>query len=159
MIIRFVQGTHWTSKLIIAQERTAMPFTPSHAEAVMPNGRYLGAHQTGGVQECNPGYDAEWVPKDKLHELFLTLPAMAEQDAVFYDYLRKHIGEPYDWRAITGFVVPGHYHDLYHTICSALITGGLRTCEWFPFPLTIPWHLVDPARLLLMISVKMQVPM
>jgi hypothetical protein len=155
MILRFVQGTAWTSKLIIAQQKTAMPFTPSHVEAVTPDGLYLGAHMDGGVKERKPNYDQGKFA----HELMLALPATSEQNKKFYDYLGAHLGEPYDWRAITGFAVPGHYHSLYHTICSALVAGALRTCEWFPFPLPAPWHLIDPRDLLLMISVKLEVPM
>jgi hypothetical protein len=155
MIIRFVQGTAWTSKLIIAQQKTAMPFTPSHVEAVTPDGLYLGAHMDGGVQKRKPGYDQGAFA----HELILTLPATAMQDTIFYDYLDKHVDEPYDWSAITGFLVPGHFHHLYHTICSALVAGGLRTCEWFPFALPAPWHLIDPRDLLLMIGVVVRIPM
>ena len=158
MIVRFVQGTDYSSMLVLAQEKTAMPFTPTHVDAVTPDGYYLGAHYTTGVEERKPGYDP-WVPKDKLHELILPLSATAQQDKIFYDYLQSHIGEPYDWAAIHGFVVPGHYHTLYTTICSALITGALRACEWFPYPLTVPWHLIDPTRLLLMISARMEVPL
>jgi hypothetical protein len=155
VIIRFVEGSGFTSKLIIAQEKTAMPFTPSHVEAVMPDGSYLGAHFDGGVQARKPGYDAGQFA----NELFLTLEATAAQDVRFSQFMEKHIGEPYDWPAILGFVIPEHFHAPNHAICSALVTLALRDCGWFQWPLAAPAHLVDPRDLLLMISARQQVPM
>jgi hypothetical protein len=155
MIIRFVQGTSYVSRLIIAQEKTSMPFPPSHVEAVMPDGRWLGAHIDGGVQARDPGYDKGAIA----HELFLTLPAAPEQDAAFYVFLEKHIGEPYDWHAILGFILPKHEHTSGHAICSALIALSLRACEWFQWPLAAPAHLISPRDLLVIISGRLAVPM
>jgi hypothetical protein len=155
MIIRFVEGTALVSKLIIAQEKTAMPFTPSHVEAVTADGFYLGAHFDGGVQSRKPSYDKGQFT----NELFLTLNATSNQDIMFYNFLEKHIGEPYDWKAIIGFIVPDHEHIPDHAICSALITLALRECNWFADPLAAPAHLIDPRDLLLIISGRMKVPM
>src|SRR5208282_491224 len=155
MILRFVQGSELSSKMIIALEKTCVPFTPSHVECVTPDGFYLGSLYDGGVKERNPGYDAGKIN----HELFLTLPATLEQDKIFYDYMHGHIGELYDWKAIPGFLLPGHWHSMNHTICSAIIDMGLRTCKWFPFVLPVPAHETDPRDLLLMIGVGMQIPM
>jgi len=163
MIIRFIQGSEFVSKLIVLQEKTAMPFTPSHVEAVMPDGFYLGAHIDGGVEERMPGYDAATIAVDpitgKKRELLLTLEAMPEQDAAFHAFLLSKVGKPYDWHAILGFLLPEHEHAPEHVICSALITLALRACNWFPFPLAAPAHLIDPRDLLLLISGRMQIPM
>jgi hypothetical protein len=164
MIIRFVQGTDVTSKLIVAQEKTALPFTPSHAEALTPDGAaFIGAHMDGGVQRRPVGYDDATTAVEpatgRKRELLLTLGATADQDAAFFAYLEGHIGEPYDWRSIIGFVIPEHEHLLNHTICSALIAMGLRSCKWFNWPLAAPAHLIDPRDLLLLISGRMLVPM
>jgi len=155
MIIRFVQGTEFSSRLIVAQEKTAMPFTPFHVEARTADGFDLGAHSDGGVQKRPVGYDKATTA----HELLLTLDATAEQDAAFWKFLGGHIGEPYDWHAIIGFVLPEHEHVFEHAICSALITLALRACNWFPAPLAAPAHLIDPRDLLLLISGRMTVPM
>jgi hypothetical protein len=155
MIIRFVQGTALTSRLIMAQEKAAMPFTPSHVEALTPDGGfYLGAHDNDGVQKRPVGYDQA----ETAHELLLTLDATPEQDAAFWKFLEARIGEPYDWRAIIGFVLPIHEHQHEHAICSALIALALRACDWFPAPLAAPAHLIDPRDLLLIISGRMTVP-
>jgi hypothetical protein len=156
MILRFIQGRSWISRLIVAQEKTAMPFTPSHVEALTPDGKfYLGAHISGGVMKRPIGYD----DGQNRYQLLLTLTATPEQEQLFHDYLAKFVGEPYDWRAIIGFVLPRHEHDVGHAICSALITLALRHCRWFEYPLAAPAHLIDPRDLLLMVSARMQVPL
>lgn len=163
MQLRFMQGTQLDSEAIVLLEKVAMPFPPSHAEAVMPNGNFFGAHLTGGVKERPAGYDEATIAIEpatgKKREFFLTLPATSAEDQIFYDYLRKHEGEAYDWRAILGFIVPEHEHTVNHVICSALITLALRACNWFETPLAAPAHLIDPRDLLLVISGRIAVPM
>jgi hypothetical protein len=89
--IRFVQGTAFSSRLIVAQEKTAMPFTPSHVEALTPDGLwYLGAHDDGGVQKRPLGYDKAAMA----HELLLALDTTPEQDAAFWKFLEGHIANP-----------------------------------------------------------------
>lgn len=155
MILRFCQGNDLIAKDIIWQEKTAMPFTPSHVEALTADGGfYIGAHLSGGVMKRPVGYDKDTT----VHELLLTLDADPATDKAFFDYLNLHLGEPYDWKAIVGFLLPEHEHIPNHTICSALITMALRTCGWFVWPLAAPAHLIDPRDLLLMISGRMMVP-
>lgn len=157
MILRFVQGRSLTALAIMAQEKTAMPFTPSHVEALTPDGGfYIGAHIDGGVQKRPVGYDTA----DAVHELLLKLDATPEQDAAFYAFLEKHIDEPYDWHAIIGFLIPAHEHVADHAICSALITLALRApgSEWFSWRLASPAHLISPRDLLLILSSHMQIP-
>jgi hypothetical protein len=155
IVLRFMQGSEPTSRLIVALEKQAMPFTPSHVEAVTPDGFYLGSHIVGGTEERKPGYDEDTT----VHELFLTLQATDEQSTAFYADMRSHIGEPYDWRAILGFIIPDHEHIPQHAICSARVTLSLRAAKWFPYPLAAPAHLIDPRDLLLMLSAQVQVPM
>lgn len=153
--IRFVRSLGLPSEAIVDLEKTALPFTPSHVEAVTPDGFYLGAHFLGGTQKRPKNYDAGKFS----HELFLSLGATDVQSRAFYAFLNGHIGEPYDWRAILGFILPEHEHTLDHAICSALISLALRSCGWFQWPLAAPAHLVDPRDLLLLISGRMLVPM
>lgn len=162
MIIRFVRDSAFTSTLIAAQEKTAMPFTPSHVEALMPDGKsYLGARVDGGVQLRPVGYDKATIRKQAdgtPMELLLSLDAMPNQNAAFYAYLTSQIGKKYDWLSIVGFVVPDHFHLTNHVICSALQALALRECEWFKWRLAAPAHLVDPRDLLLMLSTRIQIP-
>jgi hypothetical protein len=154
-IIRFVRSTGLASDGIVALEKTAMPFTPSHVEAVTPDGFYLGAHLEDGVRKRPKTYDAGKFS----HELFLTLAITDAQSATFYKFLDAHIGEPYDWKAIVGFLIPEHEHTPNHTICSALIALALRSCYYFQWPLAAPAHLIDPRDLLLILSSRIPVPM
>jgi hypothetical protein len=156
MIIRFVQGSHLSSQMIVGLEKLAMPFTPSHVEARTPDGGfYLGSMYDGGVQKRPVGYDNGIIN----HELLLPVEATAEQDAAFWAFLEGKIGEPYDSAAIFGFVIPVREHLINHAICSALITLALRACKWFPYPLAAPAHLIDPRDLLLLLSGRMAIPM
>ena len=59
------------------------------------------------------------------------------------------IGEPYDWKAIVGFLEPdAHQHELDHVICSAFMTAALRACGYFRWPLTVPFHHISPRDLI-----------
>jgi hypothetical protein len=141
-----------------------MPFTPSHVEALTPDGGfYLGSMLDGGVQKRPVGYDRGLIAIDpttgKERELLLQVDTTPEQDAKLRAFLKSKIGEPYDSPAIFGFVIPIHEHLLNHAICSALITLALRACGWFATPLAAPAHLIDPRDLLLLISGRMYVPM
>jgi len=157
--IRFVTGNDFASKLIRMQAGVSMPFTPSHAEALTPDGKfYIGAHFDGGVLARPVGYDAGellTLPDGSLSERIVPLPCTPEQEAAFYAFLQAKIGEPYDWQSIFGFVAPDlHTHLLDHIICSALMTDGLRApkCEIFRWPLTVPFHHVTPRDLMLILS-------
>jgi hypothetical protein len=154
--IRFVQGSELSSKLIVAQEKVAMPFTPSHVEILTADGKYyLGSMLDGGVKRRPVGYDAGTIT----HELLLPLDTTTEQETAAWAWAETKIGEPYDSVAIFGFVIPIHEHTLYHAICSAFVALFLRACEWFQWPLAAPAHLIDPRDLLLVISGRMHVPM
>lgn len=168
MKIRFVQGSGLISQAIVAQSKTAMPFTPSHVETISEDGlSYIGAHIKDGIQARPIGYDKDTT----LHGLILDLPAnlfssgspfvaadKPKQDRLFWDFMQSKIGEPYDWHAIVGFVVPAHEHVVNTAICSAIATLALRHCFWFPDPLAVPAHLISPRDLLLMVSARMPVP-
>ena len=151
--LRFVCGRDAVSLAIRAREN--FPF--SHAEAVTPQGRYLGAHADGGVAARAPGYDAAWLERELFVELAETAPGQAE---AFYAFLERHIGEPYDFESILGFLLPGvALHEAQHVICSAFVTLGLRQCGWFAAPLCEPAHKISPRDLLLMISARIPVEM
>ena len=154
--LRFVRGNTITSDLIALREETAMPFTPSHVECVTPEGKWLGQHIDGGMQAREPGYDKGQIaplPNGRLCELFVDLPATAEQTESFYWHGNKSIGQPYDWEAILGFALPDiHLHKKFHAICSAKMVLMLRGADWFRWPLAVPAHLVDPRDLLLILS-------
>lgn len=130
-----------------------MPICPSHVECVRPSdGMYVGAHADGGFAARKPGYDKA-TPEQ---ECFVDLPCTQEQHDKFYAAVDAAIGEPYDWKAIIGFAMPGHFHTKFNAICSARMFLFLRDdIDWFPshMPVVVPAHCIDPRDLLLMISV------
>lgn len=148
--LRFVHGRDPLSRLIELRGGTAMPFCPSHVECVTPSGKYLGQRYDGGMQARAPGYDARWLEAARI----VDLPVTAAQAEAFYARAESMIGLPYDWRAILDFMVPVNLHLFDHAICSATMTQLLRTagCDYFAWPLTVPFHQISPRDLFLVLS-------
>lgn len=153
--IRFCHGKDQLSHLIELRGGTCMPFTPSHVECVTPDGKFLGQRFDGGMQARNPGYDVTWLE----HEKFVDLPVSQAQADAFYAKGMSLIGAPYDWKAIIDFAIPVNLHLFDHAICSATMTQLLRTkgCEYFPMPLTVPFHQISPRDLMLILSSHVQI--
>jgi hypothetical protein len=150
--LRFVAAPGLTTDAIQLREGTAMPIVPSHVECVRPSdGKYLGAHAGLGFVARDPGYDGA----TPAQECFVDLPCTQEQMDKFYAAAEAAIGEPYDWEAILGYLIPGHHHTKFEAICSAKMTMLLRdSADWFPskMPLAVPFHCIDPRDLLLIVS-------
>lgn len=169
--LRFVAGTSYLSRLIRLQGGLCMPFTPSHVECLSQDGNYyIGQHFPDGMMKRPVGYDADSIDvipmgvettlKDRKCDIIVELPCTKEQEDAFYARVNARLGAPYDWKSIFDFVNPAlNLHDFEHLICSAEMTGNLRTtgCEFFPMPLTVPWHRISPRDLLLMLSSHVQI--
>lgn len=162
--LRFVTADDMLSRLIRTQAGIAMPFTPSHVEALLPDGRdYVGAHYDGGIQARPVDYDAATLmtlPDGRKSELIVSLPCTDAQEQAFYAFVQSKIGAPYDWKSIISFVTPDiNLHIESHLICSAFMVAGLRApgCEYFPMPLTVPFHHISPRDLLLILSSHVQI--
>jgi hypothetical protein len=155
--LRFVTCHDALSALIRTQAGICMPFTPSHVECVSQDGtQYIGQHFDGGMQARPVGYDA----KSMMYEKFVDLPCTEAQEEAFYDFVLNKIGQPYDWKSIVSFVAPDlNLHERNHLICSAMMTAALRSrgCEYFPWPLTVPFHHISPRDLLLILSSHVQI--
>lgn len=152
--LRFVAGCDSISLAIILRSQICMPFTPSHVECVMPDGKYAGQHFQGGMVEREVGYDKSYLSR----ELILDLPSTPDQAQAFYDYVRGQLGKPYDWRAILDYALPINGHAADHAICSAVMTLALRKAQWLAWPLTVPAHLISPRDLLLLLSGLVEIP-
>lgn len=162
--LRFVTGKDPLSALIRTQGGICMPFTPSHAECVSQDGKfYIGEHFGTGMQARPLGYDSAnllTLPDGTKSERIVALPCTDAQEAAFYKFVTDKIGEPYDWKSIISFGAPDiNLHDVGHLICSAIMTAALRTkgCEYFPVPLTVPFHHITPRDLMLMLSSHVQI--
>jgi hypothetical protein len=154
MKIRFVQGNDFlVSWNIAARENVAMPFTPSHVEALSRDGKsYIGARLQGGISPAPIGYDTG----TRKNELVLDLGENGD-DAAF-TYMESKIGSPYDWTAIIDFVLPINWHQYNHLICSAFMTLMLRKKMFFTSPLPVPAHMMSPRDVLLAIGSKIAIP-
>jgi hypothetical protein len=162
--LRFVTSDDRLSALIRTQAGICMPFTPSHAECVSQDGQfYIGEHFGTGMQARPVGYDAAslmTLPDGSKSERIVSLPCTPAQEATFYQFVTDKIGEPYDWKSIFSFAAPDiNLHEVGHLICSAIMTAALRCkgCEWFPMPLTVPFHHISPRDLFLMLSSHVQI--
>lgn len=163
ILIRFVRSKGWESDAIVLREKTCMPFPPSHTECVTPDGKWLGQHMDGGMLARPAGYDHDDVAimdDGRRCEIIVPLEVTQEQHDAFYTAANASIGEPYDWKAIIGFGVTFHEHQKFHAICSAkmLLLLRARGCEYFPWPIVVPAHLVDPRDLMLMLSTHVEIP-
>ncbi len=155
--LRFMTGHDTLSQMIRTQAGICVPFTPSHVEAVSQDGQnYIGQHWDGGMQSRSIGYDA----KKLMYEKIVELPCTSQQETSFYAFVTSKIGMPYDWESVLSFVAPDlNLHELNHLICSAIMTAALRTkgCEYFQWPLTVPFHHISPRDLFLILSSHVQI--
>lgn len=154
--IRFVTDDDMLSRMIRTQAGISMPFTPSHVEALSRDGNaYVGQHIKGGMLARPIGYDAdEPGRKEKLVEI----PVADVMADAFHSYCESKIGMHYDWKSIISFITPDlNLHEFNHLICSAIMTAALRSCGYFPMPLTVPFHHISPRDLMLMLSSHVQI--
>jgi len=140
MILRFVEQPPGLFKRLIGLAQYGSKL--GHVDAVTPDGTYIGAHLRGGVQELRPGYDAGFK-----RELFVNLRAPAEQDAVFFAFLRSHLGEPYDPISVLYFWGPFasfNWHDPGAWECAQFIGTALIACGWLPVNKEVPVGRLTP---------------
>ena len=148
IIIRLVRHNDLLSDAIVAD--CYGDWTPweaskeiAHAEAVMLGGTVIGAYAEGGVQERPLDYDHG----NFKYEEFVGLPADADMTAKLEHYLRSPevLGEKYDYTGLFEFAelaIEGHLR--HHVFCSALVDDALRGCGYFPRPLPVPAHKINP---------------
>lgn len=153
--LRFVTCNDQVSALIRLQAGICMPFTPSHVECVSQDGKsYIGQHFNGGMRARPVGYDAAELQSEKIVELDVSPP----EETAFYAFVDSKIDQPYDWESILDFVDPAlNLHQLNHLICSAMMTAALRSCGFFTWPLTVPFHHISPRDLFLILSSYVQI--
>ena len=118
----------------------------SHVDAVLPDGRLLGARQDGGVAIRPPNYE-------KFNrKLVVTLPCPAPISDAFYAFLDAQLGKPYDNSAIAGFAVGRDWRAPDSWFCSELDASALELAGFFAGPLSTPANKVAPDDLLLVLS-------
>lgn len=129
----------------------------SHVDAIMPDGRLLGARDDicgdipAGVQVRPKNY------KNFERTRKIYLPCPPHMATAFYDFLKLQLGKPYDERAIIAFATGSDWRDPAAWFCSELQARALEVAGWFPFPLASPVNKIDPDDLYLAISARRQI--
>ena len=125
-------------------------FWSTHCEAVMPDGRYLGAI-SDGVKVRSQSYDAGHFSK----EMFLEVRATPDQEAIFYAFIESQIGKPYDLWAILAYFYPSRDWQSFDAwYCSELLATGLAECGILPKEMAVKFSRVTVRDLLLLVSTR-----
>lgn len=109
-------------------------FWADHVDAVLPDGRMLGAHFKG-VQILPADYDAG--PGQLARELRVDLKTTAEREERFFAFLMAQVGKPYDFKALVAFAFARDWRRQDSWICSELQAAALEACGIFPNPMPI----------------------
>lgn len=128
----------------------------THCDVVTLDGKYLGAHLIGGVQELLPGYDKGKFSK----ETFVHLRAAEWQVEAFFSFLRDQLGKPYDPVSILfffGFFSDRNWQDPNAWTCSELVASALIACGILPEDMVLPTGRITPRDLLWMTDVLTKV--
>ena len=141
--IRFSTGPGLVSKLI---SQHTYGFWASHADAVMADGRYIGA-EGDGVQLRAADYDKGYTTK----ELVIELKVDAATEKRFNAFLESQIGKPYDYTAVAAFAAVRDWNGTDSWFCSELIAAALLECG-FLRPLAATTNKITPRDLLLILS-------
>ena len=125
-------------------------FWSTHCEAVMPDGKYLGA-MNDGVKARVPDYDSGAF----LKETFLEVRATKDQEDIFYAFIESQIGKPYDLWAILAYFWPSRDWQSFDAwYCSELLGTGLAECGILPKEMAVKFSRVTVRDLLLLISTR-----
>jgi uncharacterized protein YycO len=96
----------------------------SHVDAMLPDGSLLGARSDSvggkppGVQVRPQGY-VKWQRR-----VVMTVPATDQQAVLFYSFLNRQVGKPYDSEAIWAFVFNRDWRQQDSWICSELVSAA-----------------------------------
>lgn len=154
--LQFIGGHNFTSKLIGYFSAGHL----SHVDVVMPTGRLLGARSDrcrgkdslnawdipSGVRIRPPNYIGH------PHALVrFDIPTTPDQERIFFDFLSKQIGRPYDYEAILGFMFSRDWRETDSYICSELVALALEKAKIVPC-LYLAANKITPVALALAVS-------
>lgn len=100
---------------------------PSHIEVTLPSGAHLGAHaDRSGVAVRPPGYTRPtW---EHRYGIRLT----DNQELVFWQFLRRQLGKPYNYKGIGGILFDRNWPSVNAWFCSELILAAFMRAGIFP---------------------------
>lgn len=145
--LQFVLGTGLSSKTIAWF--SAGKF--SHVDTVLPDGTLLGA-RSDAVGGQPPGVRIR--PQNYEHWALQVTMSMAVDphlEELYYEFLNKQLGKPYDSTAIWGFAAGRDWREKDSWFCSELCCAGLEEVTILPMLYT-PRNKVTPAALATVVS-------
>ena len=148
IVLQFACGTDFTSKAIDWFSHGWW----SHVDAVLPDGRLLGARFSGGVA-IRP---ADYLGTTKIQQV--NLPCSDDMSAKFYEFLNTQVGKAYDKTAIAAFIFNRDWQNPKDWYCSELQASGLVTCGYLPHKLAIPNNKITPSDLYFLLSGLVDIP-
>ena len=125
--LRFVLGKGRASRFIAWYSGAPL----SHVDAVMPNGKLLGARSDvvgggdGVLERPDPYEDVSAI-------VYFDIPCTPQQGMAFYAFLRAQLGKQYDHMAIFGFLFNRNWRDEDAWICSELQAAALEAAGIMP---------------------------
>lgn len=142
--LRFVTADDLVSRAIRAGE---YGYWATHVEALMPDGTYLGAHYSGGVQARPRTYDAATFTR----QAFVPLPCDPAQAVRFTNFLEAQLGKPYDLEAIAALVAGRDWRRADAWFCSELQAAALEQAGIIR-PIAAEVAKITPRDLLMIVS-------
>lgn len=123
----------------IQHSPTALPYT--HVDIVMPDGLLLGARSDNGVLIRPSNYAAFTATR------VIEIECTEKQVDAYYSFAKAQVGKPYDYLAISAFVVPALTRDwLSGTawFCSELDAAAMFHAGIFPRALATAVNKITP---------------
>lgn len=117
--------------------------TFSHVDAVLPDGRLLGARMSGGVQIRPPNYE-RWSKR-------VVFSLLKGNEAEWLSFLYGQVGKPYDHTAIWGFAAGRDWREPDSWFCSELAAAALEMAGGCPVLYT-PTNKITPSGLATVLS-------
>lgn len=109
----------------------------SHVDDIQPNGKWLGARLSGGVQARDP-YPVSYAVR---------IDVWVPDEQAYYDYLLAQVGKPYDILGVVGFIPREDWRQDNKWFCSELIAAALMHANPALRPLFSQASRISPATL------------
>lgn len=122
IILRGLEGLDFIpSKIIEWDTRSKI----SHIETQLSPGCYLGALLSGGVQIRR---DKDYGHNFRQH--FFSIDVTDEQNVAYWKFLGAQVGKPYDWRAISSWILGDRDWDMPDAwFCSELVAAACKAAN------------------------------
>jgi hypothetical protein len=143
ILIRFVRGSAWDSKIIEYRTRAWC----SHVEAIYPTeilaDTTFGAMLKGGVK---PRSIHDKIYKHVSRYEIWHIPCTSEQYELYWEFMHEQDGKPYDWRAIVSFALGERdWKEADSWFCSELVTAAGVAAVLWNWPAQAKLDRIDPS--------------